>query len=282
MKIISALLLCLVCVVCSCAKLDYGRVKTLSEVPTDRQRIFLKGHAGDYRAGSDRVKGLSSPPIQKPYADGSALVDLVASEQIKLGRKPLAEVINSRRSRRDYSEEALSLEELSYLLWSTQGIQKINKDEAGNVESQFRTVPSGGARHPFETYLLINRVSGVPAGVYRYLAVEHKLLPLFSGDGLAQRISAACYGQEWTGKSAVTFVWAAVPYRTEWKYAYVSPKMIAIEAGHVCQNLYLAVESIDAGVCALLGYNQVELDNLLGIDGKDEFAVYMAAVGKLE
>jgi len=76
------------------------------------------------------------------------------------------------------------------------------------------------------------------------------------------------------------FVWATVPERTEWKYGYIAHRMIAIEAGHVCQNLYLAAESIDAGACAMLGYSQPHMDALIGVDGKDEFTIYTAAVGK--
>ena len=75
------------------------------------------------------------------------------------------------------------------------------------------------------------------------------------------------------------FIWAAIPERTEWKYAYLSARLIAMEAGHVCQNLYLAAGAAGAGCCALLGYDQASVDRLLGVDGRDEFAVYLAAVG---
>jgi nitroreductase len=56
---------------------------------------------------------------------------------------------------------------------------------------------------------------------------------------------------------------------------------VAIDVGHVCQNLYLAVESIRGGACAVLGYNQLRMDALLGLDGKDEFVIYLAATGKI-
>ena len=71
-----------------------------------------------------------------------------------------------------------------------------------------------------------------------------------------------------SASAAVVFIWAAVPYRSEWKYGCIAHKMIAIEAGHVCQNLYLAAESIDAGTCAMLGYHQPALDELIGVDGE--------------
>ena len=129
-------------------------------------------------------------------------------------------------------------------------------------------------------HLVINRVVGVAPGLYRYLPLEHQLLVIREDGGLAKRVPEACYGQAFTGNSAVVFVWSAIPYRTEWHYGCIAQKLVAVDVGHVCQNLYLAAESIHGGVCAVLGYNQARMDALLGIDGKDEFVIYLAATGK--
>ncbi len=67
----------------------------------------------------------------------------------------------------------------------------------------------------------------------------------------------------------------------EWRYGPAAYKVIALDAGHVCQNLYLACETIGAGTCAIAAYNQEELDELLRLDGKEEFAIYIASVGKI-
>jgi SagB-type dehydrogenase family enzyme len=143
-------------------------------------------------------------------------------------------------------------------------------------------VPSGGARHPFETYLIINRVEGIKPGLYRYLALKHKLHHIPTKGSLIQKLVTACMDQKFVGTSAVTFVWTVIPYRTEWRYGIVSHKLIAIDVGHVCQNLYLACEAINAGACAIGAYLQGEMDKLLGVDGKEEFAIYVASVGKTE
>ena len=82
--------------------------------------------------------------------------------------------------------------------------------------------------------------------------------------------------------AAVTFIWTAVPYRMEWRYSLAAHKVIALDAGHVCQNLYLACEAVGAGTCAIAAYDQQELDELLGLDGDTEFAVYLAPVGKIK
>ena len=123
---------------------------------------------------TDQMKGLPLPPMQKPYPADAKLVDLVAAKDMTIGQVPLIEAIDNRRSRRKYTDEPLSLEELSFLLWCTQGVQKLVR----NGLLTLRTVPSGGGMHPFETYLVVNRVTGVEPGLYRYLALEHKLYPV--------------------------------------------------------------------------------------------------------
>lgn len=168
--------------------------------------------------------------------------------------------------------------ELSFLLWSTQGVQKVIQDGL----RVFRTVPSGGARHSFETYLIINRVTGVEPGLYRYLSMDHKLFFLYSEKDLDKKMSDACMKQSFVRDAAAVFVWTTIPYRMEWRYNIIAHKIIALDAGHVCQNLYLASESVGAGACAIGAYYQDEVDSIIGVDGKDEFTIYIAAVGKIK
>jgi SagB-type dehydrogenase family enzyme len=255
-------------------------VMQLNEMSRAQRHVFLKGYTGEYDL-SDQRKGIPPPPIEKPWPKDAELIDLVDPADLTVGDVPLRAMIGQRRSRRAFSEEPLSLEELSFLLWATQGISRIEMGAGMRVSRQLRTVPSGGARHPFETYLLVQRIEGVPPGIYRYLPVEHKLLALEKGDGYRSRINEICYGQTFVGEGAVVFIWAAIPYRTEWRYTFVGQKDIALEAGHICQNLYLAAESIGGGTCAILGYDQPGIDELVGVDGVDEFVIYLAPVGKI-
>jgi SagB-type dehydrogenase family enzyme len=156
----------------------------------------------------------------------------------------------------------------------------VQRDEAGAIVQRFRAAPSAGARYPLETYLAIGRVEGVAAGIYRYLPNEHHLVLVREDAQVSGKLMAACYGTPSVGNAAVVFIWSAVPYRTEWKYTYLAHRMIAMEAGHVCENLYLAAESCRTGACAVLSYHQPRVDELLGVDGKEEFALYVACVGK--
>ncbi|MCK4281817.1 MAG: SagB/ThcOx family dehydrogenase [Candidatus Lokiarchaeota archaeon] len=227
---------------------------------------------------TDQMKGLPIPPIQKPYPKDAKLIDLVVPENIKLGNISLIKAINNRESHRNYLKSPLTIEELSFLLWTTQGVKKL--DRGGLVT--LRTVPSGGAMHPYETYLIINRVNEIPPGLYRYLAIEHKLLTLNTNEPeFPSKIVEVCNRQAFIGTAAVVFIWSCRPYRTEWRYGDDSLKDILIGVGHICQNLYLACSAIDAGTCAIVAYNQKELDDLINIDGEDEIALYLAIVGKI-
>jgi len=125
-------------------------------------------------------------------------------------------------------------------------------------------------------------VVGIEPGIYRYLPLDHKLCFLKPDNNLFEKINNACDKQSFIGKGAVVFIWTAVPYRSEWRYSFVAHKMIAIEAGHVCQNLYLSCEAIGAGTCAIGDYNNKKIDKIIGVDGTDEFVIYLAPVGKLK
>ena len=224
---------------------------------------------------SDQKKKLLQPPIQKDYHKEAKLIDLIPPEEMTVGNLPFRDVVNKRKSHRKFTDELLTLEELSFLLWCTQGVKKVTRNRIK------RTIPSAGARHPFETYLIINRVEGLEQGLYRYISIGHKLCFLKSIEDAEVVMEELSYKQySFVGKGAVVFCWVVIPYRMEWRHSVLSSKFIALEAGHVCQNLYLACEAINAGTCAIGYYNQSKIDKFLGVDGKDEFTIYVAPVGK--
>jgi SagB-type dehydrogenase family enzyme len=224
---------------------------------------------------SDSNKGVPIPPAQKPYSPEDKLIDLVAPEDFDFDTK-LIDAIKNRRSHRNFTQDFLTVKELSFLLWATQG-------ETGKDGLTHRTVPSASSRHPFETYLVIRRVKELKPGVYRYLPLEHKLCLISDQDDIIDKISTSCFeiNQPQMQNAAVVFIWTVIPYRTEWRSGSYAYKFVAIDAGHVCQNLYLAVEAIHAGTCAIAAYDQKIVDKIIGVNGKDEFTVYLATVGKI-
>ena len=231
------------------------------------------------RIETDQKRGIASPPIQLALPDTSQTIDLVPPEKITIGRMSLFTAIEQRWSHRKFTGESFTLEELSFLVWATQGLTRI----VGNQGANLRTVPSGGGRHPFETYLAVSRVADVPEGVYRYDVLGHRLLRLMAPETMSsETLTKGCRNQHYFEGAAVTFIWTVVPYRTSWRYGELSPKTIAQDSGHMCQNLYLAATSIGAGTCAIGAYYQDVMDKLLGVDGSNEFVIYIAPVGKVE
>jgi len=201
----------------------------------DRGRYFLKDSVRktvDF-SRTDQYLGVEPPPIQKHLPEGAVVTEL--PNPGGLGKVPLEKAIGMRESRRSWSPESLSLEELSFLLWATQGVRGV--PEQGYA---LRTVPSAGCRHALETYLSVFRVTGLERGLYRYLSAGHQLVLLKKPEDLETATTRAAMGQKFAGKSAVTFIWTAIPYRMEWRYGDAAYKVIALDAGHVCQNLYLA------------------------------------------
>lgn len=173
-----------------------------------------------------------------------------------------------------YAPASLALAEISYLLWCTQGVMKATRG------ATLRTVPSAGARHAFETYLLANRVEGLTPRLYHFLAGEHALQPRPGTEGIAPALARACLDQEMLETCAVAFVWVAVASRMTWRYGQRGYRYLHLDAGHVCQNLYLAAESLDCGACAIAAFDDDAVNGLLGVDGEEQFAIYLATVGR--
>jgi SagB-type dehydrogenase family enzyme len=239
-----------------------------------------------YATPSDQSRGLPQPPLQAPFA--GTPIALPAPEKIKIQQIELRSAIETRQSVRRYAGMSLTLDELSYLLWCTQGVKGVQGSYA-----TFRTVPSAGARHAFETYLLVNRVEDLKPGLYRFLAMEHQLFQVGLGPEIAEGITRACHNQRFVLASAATFIWVAVPYRMTWRYGQRGYRYMHLDAGHVCQNLYLAAEAIECGVCAIAAFSDEDMNRLLNLGGtgprsldsavsqqEEPFVIYLATLGK--
>ncbi|MBF0468542.1 MAG: SagB/ThcOx family dehydrogenase [Desulfamplus sp.] len=223
-------------------------------------------------------RNLPAPPLQKPCASDIVRVDIPdgATSLTRLCTMPLGEAVMKRSSIRNYTAGSLTLQELSALLWATQGVRNVLHPSCA-----LRTVPSAGARHSFETYLAVSRIDGTSSGLYRYLPFDGHLAQLTVDPDIGYKAASAALGQGFIASAAVTLFWTAIPSRMEWRYDLAAHKVIAIDAGHLCQNLYLACTSIGLGTCAIAAYDQDTCDQLLGVDGDEEFTIYLAPVGRV-
>ncbi len=241
----------------------------------DTGRVFMEKTKYRYLTRSDQEKHLLQPPLELPPDPGKPVFSLPKPDTIDVPPRDLRTAIEERQSIRVYAKEPLTIRELAYLLWCTQGVRKV----AGTYAT-FRTVPSAGARHALETYLLVNDVEGLGPGLYRYLALTHRLQQLDTDPTLRIRIAEACLNQQFLTRCGVVFLWVAVPYRMTWRYGERGYRELHKDAGHVCQNLYLAASAIGCGACAIAAYDDDRMHEILGIDGVDQFLIYLATVGK--
>jgi SagB-type dehydrogenase family enzyme len=236
---------------------------------------FMQMTKSEYLAPSGESQHLPQPPLELPCPPEARLIALPAPATLQIPAFDLRTAIEQRQTVRCYDPQPLTMEELAFLLWCTQGVKKITARPLTK-----RTVPSAGSRHAFETYLLCNRVAGLAPGLYRYAAIKHGLLEVDLDVDVSEKLTQASGDQDQVRASAVTFIWAAVVERMYWRYTDRGYRYLHLDAGHVCQNLYLAAEAIGCGVCAIAAYDDDVLNSVLGIDGEEMFAIYMASLGK--
>ena len=238
-------------------------------------RDFMKKTQFKLMDPTDQSLNQSGPPSFYPPHPSEPVIDLPNPKTVTLEEVSLRKAIDDRKSEREFiDDQSITLDALSYLLWATQGVKEADRMDA------FKTVPSAGARHPLETFLLIQRVDGLNIGLYRYIGPSHQLQNLQAGDDVNHNLASTCLQPELIQNSAVTFIWTAVAYRMTWRYGDRGYRYIHLEAGHVGQNLYLASQMVGCGICTTAAFNDDDLNRTLRIDGKDHFAVYIGAIGK--
>ena len=177
--------------------------------------------------------------------------------------------LQERRSIRAFSQQPLSLPEVSQLLWAAQGITG-----AGGL----RTAPSAGALYPLEVYLVVGQVQGLATGVYHYTPDGHRLIPWLPDDKRAE-VAAAAFGQSWLRHSAVIIVFTAIDTRTTGKYGDRGIRYIALEAGHAGQNVLLQATALGLGAAVVGAFDDPRVDKLLNLP-RQEHTLYLLPVGR--
>ena len=221
------------------------------------------------RMPSHRLVWESKPDVYKEYPEAHK-IELATFEPSQL--MSLDQALRQRKSIRAFQDKAISQGQLSYLLWSSTGIQRIEEGYA------FRTVPSAGALYPIETYVVVNNVRKLQAGVYHYSVRNHQLEQIKLGE-FQQSIAAAALGQGMCASAAAVFVWTAVFERCKWKYGQRAYRYMYLDAGHIAENLALAAVSINLGCCERGALYDDHVNAIVGIDGTEESVLCMAVVG---
>ena len=251
-------------------------IENLRPVAENIGQDFVRLTRYIYERESDQTLGVPRPDAIKVRS--GEIISLPAIGTLKMPEMPLAKAIEQRRSVRKYSAVPLKQEELSFLLWASSWARDFRSTE--QMEITFRNVPSAGSRHPLETFLDIRRVEGIKPGLYYYHPVKHCLILYDDSPEIAAKIYEGCMFQEMIPTAAVNFILTAVPYRTVWRYGQRGYRYLYLDAGHIGQNIHLAAEAIDAGACMIGAFLDEAMNDAIGLDGIDEFVIYIASVGK--
>ncbi|MEW6203546.1 MAG: SagB/ThcOx family dehydrogenase [bacterium] len=227
---------------------------------------YSRGKIGGARWTED-----TDPGTYKIYPDALRVVEL--PEPKFVAGDSLWDAMRERRSIRRYSNQPISLVELSNLIWSFAGI---TKETAHYI---LRTAPSAGALYPIETYLVVNNIAGLEQGVYHH-DVRRFALEMLKKGKFGEKTADACLGQNMCETAAVVFIWTAVVPRCRSKYHERAYRYIYMDAGHIGQNVYLAATAMNFGCCGIGAFYDDEVNAIVDADGKIETAVYLATVGK--
>jgi SagB-type dehydrogenase family enzyme len=193
-----------------------------------------------------------------------------------LPAKPFGDVVEARCSERVFSDTPLQLSEVGALLHAAYGTTHELDIGAPGLGPQLRSVPSGGALFPLEVYVLPWRVDGLPRALYHFDPLRHVLERLRQED-LEDDVRAAMVYEDVALGCGALFVVSAMFWRTRFKYGLRGYRFALLECGHLVQNLLLAATALDLAAVPLGGFYDRRLDELLGVDGVNESALYAVA-----
>lgn len=174
----------------------------------------------------------------------------------------LEETLARRRSVRRYTDERLTLDEMSQLLWAAQGITR---------DWGARTAPSAGALYPLEVYV------AMPDGLYHYLPDGHQA-EVLSRQDLRQELARAGLDQSAIHDAPAVFVFAAIYARTAGKYGDRAERYVKLEAGHAGQNILLQAVALGLGGVPIGAFHDDQVQRALSLPADHE-PLYLIPVG---
>lgn len=183
------------------------------------------------------------------------------------GTMSVEEALQIRRSKRVYSDQPVTMQELSQILWSAQGIT----NDLGN-----RTAPSARGVYPYSLYVVVRNVDGLANGLYLYDPTTNTLGDLGLAD--AGDLLTAAEVQDNSQKAPVVIAMAAAYARAQEKFPDNPEEVTHLEGGHIGQNIYLQAEALEMATVVTAGFDTVKVGDALGLD-KNERIVYLVPFG---
>ncbi len=195
------------------------------------------------------------------------------------GDVSIEEVLNARRSVRQYADSSMSINEISQLLWAAYGVTK-SYESPTSLRGGLKTSPSAGALYPLELYLVAWNIDQLENGIYKYFSEDHSLKLVMSGDK-RDELSTAAWDQSWLRDAAGAIVYSAVFSRTTDKYGERGKdRYVCMDVGHSAQNVYLQGVALRIGTCAIGAFNDNKLKELINMP-EDETPLYIMPIGKM-
>lgn len=231
-------------------------------------KIFEKGKTTPFATWPDSWK--------KIYTKGYPRLKQIYLEKnyLKLVNKPLKKVLLERATCREFNNDKLTFKNLSALLYYSCGIKPI-KDEDFDLSRRF--YPSGGARYPLEVYCILYNKNELKNGIYHFNVRRNSLELLKEGNYIKELKKAL--DPKWMDAANVAIIITSVFGRNQVKYKDRGYRFILQESGHLSQNIHLVATALNLGCCALGGFVDDKVNELLDIDGVNESAVYTLIIG---
>lgn len=243
----------------------------MNDIGTD----FIKGTRYPDYSTVDLVLRKSEPPAELPIPEGAKITELPSPKKIKIPNVPVTDLIGKWEPSSFLARSSMTLEELSALLWYTQGFR-------GRVNEFLilKNVPSSGSRYPIETYFVAGEVEGLEPGIYRYIPSTHSILTLREGSDIPTEIATASLNFKVVTRAAATFIWVGIPYRSTWAMGNRGYRSVLLEAGHTCQELIMTAGCFGFDVQPIDIFHDDLITQIAELDPQTQWPVYLAAVGK--
>lgn len=215
---------------------------------TSYRRHGLTPHALDWAHQPQLIKRY--PPLDRiPLEPSGALPRIDYFDLVPWGARGAARCTAS-----------LDLETLATLLQLTHTVTA--RSRHGGQVFYYRSVASAGALYPFELYLAIHAVDGVPSGVYHY--------DLFDGSLAALRQEAVTPIPPPERRVAATIYLSGIFFRSAWKYRSRAYRYVLLDGGHLLENLRLALSALGIDHTFHLDFDDAQVNRLLGLDPRRE------------
>lgn len=214
-------------------------------------------------------------PMVKAYTDAER-VQLPAAQP---PQGDLGTLLHQRRSRRDYTGAAISAAQLSTMLQASCGATEFVSGY-GYTRLPLRSFPSSGGLQSPEVYISVQAVEGISPGIYHYHPIDHVLELLKPGQH-GETLQNLSLGQPYVASAAAVFLISGYYERLRWKYGERAFRYMCMDVGFLAQNIYLVGEALKLGVCAIAGFVDDAVEDLLGINGQDEVGLLLVTVGSL-